>query len=125
MEEAVADRIREGGVADEVVPLGDGKLTRHDGRARAVPVIEELQEVAAILRREGIEPEIIDGQHVDARELGEQAEVGAIGAGQGELVEQARGAADSARNPLRQACWAKAHPTNVLPVPVAPTTKRF
>ena len=103
VEEAVADRIREGGVAEEVVPLGDGQLTRHDGRARAVAVIEELQEVAAILRREGIEPEIIDEQHVDTRELGEQAEVGAVGAGQGEFMEEAGGAAVESRKPLRQA----------------------
>ena len=69
VEQAVADRIREGGVADELMPLGDRKLARHDRRASAVSVVEELEEVAAIVRREGIEPEIVDEQHVFSRLL--------------------------------------------------------
>jgi hypothetical protein len=48
--------------------------------------------VSRIIDKEGIEPEVIDEQDVDARKLREQAEVAAIGTGQGEFVEQAGGA---------------------------------
>ena len=40
---------------------------------------------------EGVEPPVVDEQDVDARQLGQQAEIGSISVGQGELVEQPGG----------------------------------
>jgi hypothetical protein len=74
------------------MPLGDGQLAGPDGGAGAVPVVEEFEEVPAILGRQRVEPPVVDEQDVDTGELGEQAEVGAIGPGEGELVEEAGGA---------------------------------
>ena len=71
VEEAVADGVGEGGIADEGVPLGDGELAGQDGGAGAVPVVEEFEEVTAILVSERVEPPVIDEQDVDARELGQ------------------------------------------------------
>jgi hypothetical protein len=48
----------------------------------------------------GIEPPVIDEQDVDARELGEEAEVAAIGVGEGELVEEPGGAPVQRAEPL-------------------------
>jgi hypothetical protein len=89
VEEAVADRVGKGGIPDEGVPLGDGELAGQDGGTGVVPVVEEFEEVTAILRGERIESPVVDEQDIDAGELGEQAEVGTVGAGQGELVEEA------------------------------------
>jgi hypothetical protein len=50
VEEAVADGVGEGGIADEGMPLGDGQLARQDGGAGAVPVVHQFEEVPAILR---------------------------------------------------------------------------
>jgi hypothetical protein len=50
-----------------------------------VPVVQQFEEVPTILRGEGIEAPVVDEQHVDAGEPGEQTEVGAVGAGQGEF----------------------------------------
>ena len=49
MEQAVADRVSEGGIADEVMPLGNWELAGHDRRAGAMPVVHEFEEVAAIM----------------------------------------------------------------------------
>src|SRR5262245_10638024 len=92
VEEAIADGVGQRGLADEGVPLSDGKLAGQDGGAGAVPVVQQFEEVSAILRGEGVEAPVVDEQDVDAGEPGEQAEVGAVGAGQGELMEEARGA---------------------------------
>lgn len=57
MKKAVADRVREGGLPDEVVPLSDGELAGQDGRTGAVPVVEEFEEVTAILGNNASSPQ--------------------------------------------------------------------
>jgi hypothetical protein len=72
VEQAVADRIGERRISDEVVPLGDRQLAGQDGRMGAVPIVEQLEEVAAILRAEGIEPPVVNlcgAQHKSYVEL--------------------------------------------------------
>jgi hypothetical protein len=68
VDEAVADGVGLRRVAENVVPLSDGELTRQDRGAGAVAILDELEQVAAIVRAQGIEPPIIDEQHVDARD---------------------------------------------------------
>src|SRR5207344_128141 len=114
VEEAVTDRIGEGGIADEVVPLGDGKLAGEDGRPGTVPVVQELEEVPTILPAEGIEPPVVDEQDIDPRQLGEQAEIGPIGAGQGELVEQPGGAPVQGPEPLATGLMSEGAPDGRL-----------
>jgi hypothetical protein len=93
VEQAVADRIGEGRLAEVVVPLGGRELACDDRGASAVAILEELQEVAALGILDGRQPPVIDDEDVEASQLGEQAEVGAVGPGQGEFMEEARGAA--------------------------------
>ena len=81
------------GVAEVVVPLGRRELAGDDGGAGAVAVLQDLEQVAALLVRDRREAPVVDDQDVDAGELAEQADVGAVGAGQGELVEEPRRAA--------------------------------
>jgi hypothetical protein len=44
-----------------------------------MPILEDLQDVAPLLILERGERPIIDEQHVHARELAEEADVGAVG----------------------------------------------
>src|SRR5262245_5206438 len=60
VEETIADGVGQRGLADEGVPLSDGELAGQDGGAGAVPVVQQFEEVPAILRGEGVEPPIID-----------------------------------------------------------------
>lgn len=68
-----------------------GQLTRHDRRAEAVAVIKHFDEVAAIGVLEWRVTPVVDHQYLGAGQAGEQAHVGTVGAGQSELVGEARG----------------------------------
>lgn len=48
MEDAVADRIGDGRIAEVVVPLGGRQLAGEDRGAGAVAILEDLQQVAPI-----------------------------------------------------------------------------
>ena len=56
MHETVENRVGERWVADDVMPLVDGKLAGQDRRADAVAVIENIEPVVAVLRGEGGQP---------------------------------------------------------------------
>ena len=47
------------------MPLGDGELAGQGGGAGAMPVVEQFEEIPALLRGEGIEAPVVDEQHVD------------------------------------------------------------
>ena len=59
------------------------------GYARSA-ILQDLEEVAALRILDRRQPPVVDDEDIEAGELGEQADVGAIGPGQGELVEEAR-----------------------------------
>ena len=43
----VQDGIRDRGVSDHVMPLGDGQLAGHDRRGQIVPIFKDLQKVSS------------------------------------------------------------------------------
>src|SRR3972149_3217780 len=87
VDQAVENRIGKGGVADAVVPVFKGELTGHEGGAAAVAVFEDFEQVAAFAVREGREAPIVENEEVGLGEGGEELAVGAIGAGEPEIVE--------------------------------------
>lgn len=48
MEDAVADGVGEGGIAQVGVPVGEGELASEDGRAQLVAILEQLEEIGAL-----------------------------------------------------------------------------
>ena len=47
MDESIEDGVAEGGVANDVVPVIDGKLTSDEGGALSVSVLEHFEEISA------------------------------------------------------------------------------
>ena len=92
VQEAVADGVGQGRLAKIVVPLSGRQLARDDRGAAAVAILEDFEEIAPFLILDGGETPVIEDEAIEAGQLGEQADVGAIGAGQREVVEEARGA---------------------------------
>src|SRR5262249_32728476 len=70
------------------MPLGGRQLTCDDGGASAIAILEDLEEVPPFLILERGEAPIVEDEDVGARELSEHAEVGAVGAGQREVVKE-------------------------------------
>ena len=88
MDEAVEDRVGEGGVAEEVVPFLERELTGHQGGTGGVAVLEELEQVATMVGVELGEAEVVEGDEVELGERGEQLGIGAVAAGDGEVVQE-------------------------------------
>ena len=53
MDEPVEDGVGDGRVGDHLVPVIDRQLAGHDGRAAIVPVVDNLQQVATLIVRQG------------------------------------------------------------------------
>ncbi len=90
VDDAVEDGVGEGGIADDVMPFLDRELAGDDAGGDAVPVVGNLQEVAPRLCVERGEAPIVEDQQADPGKAGEQLGIAAVGAGQGEVLDQAR-----------------------------------
>jgi len=92
VEEAVADGVGQRGLAEVIVPLGGRQLARDDRGAAAVAIFEDLEQIPALLILDRRQAPVVEDEDVEAGELREQADVGAVGPGQGEVMEEAGGA---------------------------------
>ena len=84
--EAVA--LGDGRVGDHLVPVIDRQLTGHDGRAAIVPVVDDLQQVATLIVRQGGEPPVVEDQEFDACQALEQPAMTAVAACQRQSIKQ-------------------------------------
>jgi hypothetical protein len=87
--EAVEDGIGDGGIDDHLVPVIDRELTGHDGRAAAVAIVDDFEQVAALLRGQRRQPPVVEDQKLDTGEALEEACIASIAACQRKRVEQA------------------------------------
>lgn len=78
MDQAVEDGIGQGRVADGGMPVRHGQLAGDDGRAAAMAVIDDFQQVAATLIGERCQSPIINDQHLGSRHLGQGLGITAI-----------------------------------------------
>ena len=88
MDEAVEDGVGEGRVSDDVVPLLDRELAGDEGRADAVPVLEDFEQVVPVLGAERGEPPVVEHEDLGLGERFEQLRITTVGAGDGERGEQ-------------------------------------
>src|SRR3990172_4191330 len=75
------------------MPCFRRKLAGDDSGERAAAIVEELEQIVALGIGERREAEIVQEEDVEASELAESADVGAVGASQSELGEEPWGAA--------------------------------
>ena len=64
VDEPIEDGVGDGRVGDRLVPVIDRQLAGHDGRAAIVPVIDDLQQIATLILRQGREPPVVEGSGV-------------------------------------------------------------
>ena len=70
--DAVEDRITERGIGDHLVPFTDRDLAGDQQRAALVAIVDDLEQIAALLGIERLRPPIVDDQQPDAFERGQQ-----------------------------------------------------
>jgi hypothetical protein len=90
VEEAIEDRVPEGGISDDVMPVLSGDLASEKGPTATVAVIEDLQEIVAGQIVEGSEPPVVEDEEVSPCEALQQPGSGPIAAGELELIEEPR-----------------------------------
>src|SRR3990172_361745 len=100
VDQTVEDRIAKGGVADALVPVVEGQLTGHQGGAAAVAVFEDFEQVAAFAVGQGSEAPVVEHEEVGLGEGGEELAVGAVGAREPQLIEEAGQADVADREPV-------------------------
>src|SRR5512145_1968 len=86
--EAVEDSIGDCRVGDDVVPVVDRQLARHDGAAPAVAIVDDLEQVAALLGRHRRQTPVVEDQQLDTREALQEPCMASVAASQAEGVEQ-------------------------------------
>src|SRR3954470_13813115 len=92
VKDPVQDRITEGGVAHDVVPTRHGYLARDQERALVVTVVDDLEEIAALLGGERLGSPVVDDEKLRALEGGHQPREAALAASLGQIGEEPRGA---------------------------------
>lgn len=90
--DAVEDRVAQRGIGDHLVPFTDGDLAGDQQRAAVVSVVDDLEQIAALLGIERLWPPIVDDQQPDPFERGQEPRQAALAARLGEVAEQAAGA---------------------------------
>ena len=78
VDEAIEDGVCDGRVCDRLVPVIDRQLAGDECGAAVVPVIDKLQEIAALIGRERREAPIVEDQQLDTRERAQQAHMATI-----------------------------------------------
>jgi hypothetical protein len=63
--EAIEDGVGQGRLADHVVPAADRDLAGDQGRGAAAAVLDDLEEIAALLGGHGLRPPVVEDQQVD------------------------------------------------------------
>src|SRR5690606_31141133 len=86
--EAIEDCVGDGWIADVLVPLADGELASEDSRSIAVAVLEDLEDIAALLFAHGRDAPVVDNEQVHLGKASQQLGVRAIGTGHQEFLEQ-------------------------------------
>jgi len=89
MDQPVADRIRDAGLANRGVPRRRRELTGDQRRGPFASIFNDLQQVAAFRIGERCEEPIIDGEEIELREFGEQPGIRSVATTDRELVQQA------------------------------------
>ena len=100
-------------------------LASYDRTAASVPIVEDLQKIAALIGRRVGEPPVVKDQELVAREGRKQARVPTVTPCKRERIEQPRQAAVEDGATSRHALWPSAQASQLLPSPVLPTIIRF
>jgi hypothetical protein len=90
VDEPVEDGVGDGRVGDHLVPVIDRQLAGHDGRAAIMPIVDDLQQIATLILRQGCEPPVVEDQELDAGQRFEQTPITTITARQRQSLEQPR-----------------------------------
>lgn len=89
VDQAVEDGVGQGWVAQGVMPVGDGQLAGDHGGAGLIALVEDFEQVAAAFIVERRQAPVVEDEDLDLGQGRHPFKIAAIGAGEGEFLEQA------------------------------------
>ena len=89
MDDAIEDGVGESRIADDVVPGIDRQLGGDERRAAAIPVVDDLHQVAPLMGRETIGAPVVEDQEIGLDQGAEQHGEATIAVRELEIGEQA------------------------------------
>jgi hypothetical protein len=70
--QTIEDGIGQRGIADDLVPAVDGHLAGDDQRSRVVAIVDDLQQIAALLGGERLWAPVVQNEQIDPGELADE-----------------------------------------------------
>src|SRR5579863_3817727 len=90
VDEAIEDCVGDGGISDNFVPAIDGQLAGDDDRTSFISVLDDLEQVAALIGVEGLRSPVIQNEQIETSDSAQHFGVTAIGAAEREGGEETR-----------------------------------
>jgi hypothetical protein len=87
VDDAVEDGVGEGGLADDLVPLGQRQLAGDQGGGVLVSVLDDLHEIAALIGVEPLGSPVVEDEEVCLGKRAEQAGIASVGAAEFQFGE--------------------------------------
>src|ERR1700736_1599272 len=84
MDDAIEDGVGKRRIADDLVPALDWKLAGNDNRADVVSILDNLQEVAALLGIELLRSPVVENEKIDTGKRAQELGVAAVAASERE-----------------------------------------
>ena len=90
VDEAIEDRVGDGGVSDDFVPAIDGQLAGDDNRAGFVSILDDFEQITALVGVERFWSPVVQDQQIKSCDRPQHLGVTAIGAAECEGGEETR-----------------------------------
>ena len=97
--DTIEDGVGQGRIVEPFVPAGDRELAGDERRTGTDTIIEQFEQVVTLGRRDRCDGEVVEGEQVDACELGETTTEGPVTMRDAKFVEQTRCAHVEHREP--------------------------
>ena len=90
VDDAIEDGVGEGRLADDIVPLVEGKLAGDERRAVAIAILDDLHQIAPLVGGEPVRSPVVEDQQIGLDQRAEQAREATVTMGELEIGEQPR-----------------------------------
>src|SRR5258708_38781757 len=80
VDEAIEDCVGDGGVADDFVPAIDGQLAGDDDRTSFISVLDDLEQVAALIGVERLRSPVVQNEQIETSDSAQHLGITSIGA---------------------------------------------
>ena len=90
VDEAVQDGVGVGGIANDLMPGGQGELGGDDRRPTAVSLLENFEQIVTGAGVEGLEAEVVENEQIGAAEGFDEARMAPVASGERQVLAELR-----------------------------------